>query len=49
MSAAALVFGIALLVVFVGTLIADHIEARRDWREWREEHPAPDESDPWRP
>ena len=49
MSGPARVLGLALLLVFVGALIADHVESRRDWREWREDHPTPDEVDPWPP
>ena len=39
MTGPALVLGLALLTVFVGALVADHFEAKRDWREWREDHP----------
>lgn len=41
MTGAAWVIATTLLIVFVGALIADWFESRRDWREWAEDHAEP--------
>lgn len=59
MTGPAIVLAVSLGVVFVGALVLDWWENRRDWREWVEDHPEPRTNldrldglggeDPWRP
>jgi hypothetical protein len=54
----ALTLAAALVIVFVGALVLDWWEDRRDWREWQQDHEPPSRldrldglggGDPWRP